>query len=706
VARSRKPASTAAVHNREPAILAGIALAALALRLVLVTQLGSHPLLQPGFGLDTDLYVDLARRVAGGDLALGPGAFPAAPLYIYFLGGVLWLSDGSLLAARMVQAFAGAAAVWLMGDGARRVFGRGAGVPAAALAAICGPFAFNEVLILQSSLDPLLTALALWAIARALDREGARPWLVAGAASALFGLNRPNALLFLDAVVIGLVLFRRRAAIVPAAAFILGAALAIAPVTLRNLSVTGEFVLVSAHGGFNFYVGNNAEADGTYRSVAGITPSSVRQQADARAVAGKAVGRTLSDSEASSYFYGQAWHWIRSSPGDAARLWLRKLRYVFSVDEISLNYSYAYYRGDEATVLRAMAVGAWLLLPLGLAGLLLGARRGEYWLWAAFVPVYAASVAIFFVSERYRLPLLVPLAVAGGALLARWMTAIAAADWRRVVRDGTAVAVLAIVTGWPTGLDNGLSEERTAMAEALIRSGDVARGQTLATRALAEHPQPALLLFRVGRSLQARGDRTAAIARYQQALETDPARVEIRYFLGQCLLDEKRVAEAIPHLDAAVNAGIRADVAPFDLARALASTNEFIAARQALARLRIPAEADTGSYATAGQLAEALGDGVLAIRFYGQAAERADAPIPMLERLGVLLAMGGRPREAVTVLERALARQPSSPSLHLNLGVALAQDGRLGEARARVDEALRLRPEYPQARALAERLGR
>jgi len=291
-------------------------------------------------------------------------------------------------------------------------------------------------------------------------------------------------------------------------------------------------------------------------------------------------------------------------------------------------------------------------------------------------------------------------------LLARAMTAVAAADWPRVVRAGAAVGVLAIVTGWPTGLDNGLSEERTAMAEALIRSGDVARGQSLATRALAEHPQPALLLFRVGRALQARGDRTAAIARYQQALEADPARVEIRYFLGQCLLDERRVAEAIPHLDAAVNAGIRADVAPFDLARALASTNEFIAARQALARLQIPAEADTGSSATAGQLAEALGDGVLAIRFYGQAAERADAPIPMLERLGVLLAMGGRPREAVTVLERALARQPSSPSLHLNLGVALAQDGRLAEARARVDEALRLRPGYPQARALAERLGR
>jgi tetratricopeptide (TPR) repeat protein len=595
--------------------------------------------------------------------------------------------------------------VWLVGDTARRLFGRAALAPAAVLAALCGPFAFNEVLILQSSLDPVLTAFALWMVARALDQSSFRSWCLAGLSVALLGLNRPNALLFLDAVVIGLVLSRRGTSASPVLAVVLGAALAILPVTARNLSVTGEFVLVAAHGGFNFYVGNNAEADGTYRSVAGVTPSSVRQQADARAVAEKHVGRALSDGEVSSYFYGRAWDWIRSAPADALALALRKLRYVFSADEISLNYSYAYYRGDEPTALRLMPVGAWLLLPLGLCGLVLCARQGEYWLWAAFVPVYAASVALFFVSERYRLPMLVPLAMASGAWLARAYEAWKAGNRSRLLREAAMVATLALLTSWPTGLDNGLSEERTAMAESLIRGGDASRGGQLADRALAEHPQPALMLFRIGRALQARGDRAAAIARYQQALEADPGRVEVRYFLGQSLLDERRVAEAIPHLDAAVTAGVRLDTAPFDLARALAAINEYQAARRALARLQIPEAADTASFAAAGQLAEALADGGLAIRFYAQAAERPDAPVALIERLGVLLAMSGRAREAVTVLERAVARQPSSASLHLNLAVAFAQEGRMDEARARVAEALRLRPDYPQARALAERLG-
>ena len=217
---------------------------------------------------------------------------------------------------------------------------------------------------------------------------------------------------------------------------------------------------------------------------------------------------------------------------------------------------------------------------------------------------------------------------------------------------------------------------------------------------------PAVRLFHQGRDLQARGDNAAAISRYQEALAANPSRVEVRYFLGQLLLADRRAVDAIPHLNAAVEAGVRDDAAPFDLARALASTGDGPAAQRALARLTVPPQADTASFAVAGQLAEELGDAPLAVRFYSQAAERADVPVQVMERLGVLLAATGRPRDAVAVLERALTRTPGHASLHLNLAVALTQDGQMAKARASVAEALRLRPDYPQAKALAERLGR
>ena len=68
-------------------------------------------------------------------------------------------------------------------------------------------------------------------------------------------------------------------------------------------------------------------------------------------------------------------------------------------------------------MLRWLPIGAWCLVPLGVAGLAARPRAGierTAWLaWGALVPLYAISVAVFFVAGRYRLPILVPLAIAG-----------------------------------------------------------------------------------------------------------------------------------------------------------------------------------------------------------------------------------------------------------------------------------------------------
>ena len=96
-----------------------------------------------------------------------------------------------------------------------------------------------------------------------------------------------------------------------AALFTAGVLLALVPVTARNVAVAGEWSPVSSHGGLNFYIGNNPQADGTYSGVPGITPNIAGQQEDARRVAEHAEGRPLSDGEVSAHFYGQ---WDRVAP--------------------------------------------------------------------------------------------------------------------------------------------------------------------------------------------------------------------------------------------------------------------------------------------------------------------------------------------------------------------------------------------------------
>jgi len=55
-----------------------------------------------------------------------------------------------------------------------------------------------------------------------------------------------------------------RKTLLRAAMLVAGLLVALGPVAVRNRVVSGEWILVSSHGGLNFYIGNNADADGTY----------------------------------------------------------------------------------------------------------------------------------------------------------------------------------------------------------------------------------------------------------------------------------------------------------------------------------------------------------------------------------------------------------------------------------------------------------
>lgn len=746
-----RPAGTAraGAPPRRPARLAPAWLlaAALAVKAVALLQLHGHPLLQPAGELDTAYYVALAREVAAGDLSAGGRVFFVSPLYVYVLAAVFAATSGSLLAAKVVQIVLGAAAVGLVFATARLWFGDRTARLAAGLALLTGSFTFNEVLILQSALDPFLTALSVYLLARAWLAPAPRAWFAAGAVLGLHALNRPNVLIVAAAtgawlaVAVARGLRQQRAIQVggprtgrvepgPAvlAALVLGLGAVLAPVTVRNAMAAGELTLVSSHGGLNFYIGNHAGADGTYRAVPGITPSIAGQARDARRVAERALGRTLTDGEVSAYFYGLGWQWIRTHPGDALRLLARKLAYTLNATDVALNYSYAYYARDEPTVLRMLVVGPWLLLPLGLFGLIVArpahadAATGSldptrvrspaerervgraWWPWAAYVPVYALAVAIFFVSERYRLPLLVPLSVTSASALA-WLVSTVRAGRRRTWSVAVALlAGLALATNWNLGLDDGRAAERTEMIVHLVDAGRDREAMALLESTVPMARDLALVYFRAGQAFAERGDTGRAIGLLQRAHDRAPDRPEIRLVLGQALLDAGRPAEAAPHLLAALEAGVRSDLAAFDLARARAAAGDRSGAREALRRIPDPGGLDVASRIAAGRLALEVGDPAFALEVLEPAARAAPADAALAEALGLALDAAGRRDAAIAALERACALDPRSATARLNLAVFLAERGRTDEARRLAEEALAIRPDYARARAFLEAL--
>jgi Tfp pilus assembly protein PilF len=731
--------------------------AAALVKLVVLAQLHAHPLLQSRGDLDTTYYVELAERVAGGDINLGGEPFFVSPLYVYVLALIFAVFGKSFLAAQFIQVIGGVVAVGLIAWSARRWFGAAAGWTAGALAIGTGVFTFNEIAILQSSIDPLLTSLWLAALTTALTAaltsststspmSSLRWWTVTGMLIGLHALNRPNVLVcgaFLVCIVP--VIWRSRTGLIRAAACAAGITLIIGAIVIRNAASFGEPLLITAHGGLNFFIGNNAAADGTYSAVEGITPSIRGQVRDARRVAEAPAGRTLSEGEVSGYFYDRAFDWIASHPMNALALFARKVAYTLNVTDLALNHSYTYFSRDESSLLRVLIIGPWCLVPLGLLGLTMSlmptasAGRGllrssiparDFLPWAAMTPALTFGVALFFVSGRYRLPLLAPLAIASAPVLV-WLwriarervgaapgaaaTGIASGAANTGARQGaiglgvglaSAFLIFAVLANWRWGLDDGRAGARTEMAVASIEAGDDARAEQLIALAAEDHPTPGLLHYLTARAWHARGALDRAIAAYQRALAADPNQPEIAFNLGEALIANGAIREAAPHLRLACNRGIRPDRCPAVLVKALADSGAPDEAARWLATYDPPRDLTASALTSLGSLALSVRQLDRAAAWLRAALAQAPNDAAALEQYGLVLMLKERPKEAVTAFERATQLDPASASAAYNLAVAhLGFDDRAA-ARRWLDEALRRQPNYEAAQRLRAQLGR
>lgn len=478
--------------------------------------------------------------------------------------------------------------------------------------------------------------------ARAAGSVGLGRWLAAGAVFGLLALNRPNALLCVAAIAIALLalaatrlvarhrdglpvspfeenlrikarLARRAAGNAPgpsfsfeenplrtlrlAATFLAGTGAILALPLARNMIVSGEPVLISSHGGLNLLIGNGPDANGAYRALPGITPDIGGQAADAKRIAEAEEGRPLTVREVSAHFSKKAWEWIRKNPGAAFSLFLRKIQYTLSRDEAPLNFSFPWYRG-RSLALKVLFVGPGLLVPLAGVGFILavftsaGMTRRALLVWASFVPAYVLSVAAFFVATRYRLPLLVVLAILAGAGIVAAGDAFRARGTRRLAVAAVVALPLAAVSLWPTGLYDGGADEEMHLVLWEIERGE-AGAMRHAETAAREHPDPALVWLRAGRSFEAAGKSDEAIAALTRSYEIDSARPDTATLLSELLAKRglARVlsgdaAAARPDLEEAVRLDRTNAAACLNLAVVLAEMGEknraLTLARQAL----------------------------------------------------------------------------------------------------------------------------
>jgi tetratricopeptide (TPR) repeat protein len=504
--------------------------------------------------VDSKEYDAWARQIAAGDW-LGSRVFFQAPLYPYLLATTYSIVGHRLDAVYWLQILAGVAGVFALFRAARLMGGDAIGLTAAALAALYGPFVFYDVQILKESLAVTASCFLLWSVAAARARERSHAiWLVAGLVLGFLTLLRENALAALP--VVAALAWRRgmppRALATRAGAVTLGVVLTLIPVALRNGRVGGDYLPTTSQGGVNFYIGNNASADGTYRPVVPGKQIPSFERAESTRLAEMAMGRALTPAEVSSYWMRTALSWAKAHPWDFARLQFRKLGMYWSWYEWPDSVDYYWFR-ERSPALALPLVAFSSISLLSIAGLYVLWRQKRL---GAFAPAWAlgatwmVSTIAFFLFSRYRLPGIPALLVLAAVPVAAVATA-AGSRTRRWWGQAALVAAGLLISLVPGG------RPRTDLVESNLGrmaqdQGREAEAEAHFQLALAANPKTLLAALNLGTMSAQRRDFPAALAYYRQAESIAPDSDDVQCNLGGVLLALGRLDEAAVHVDKAL----------------------------------------------------------------------------------------------------------------------------------------------------------
>jgi tetratricopeptide (TPR) repeat protein len=491
--------------------------------------------------MDSQEYDRWAQGIAAGDW-LGSQVFFQAPLYPYLLAALYAVCGRSLDAVYLAQIVLAVAGCWALYRAGREMGGERVGLAAAGLAAFYGPFLFHDVQLLKESPAVAVTSFLLWTLTAARSHPGLRLWLVAGLLLGVLALLRENALLllpFLLPLSAGQGFFRRSGALVA------GLALALLPVAVRNGLVGGDFLPTTFQGGVNFYIGNNPQADGTYRPIVPGKQIPALERREPVRIAERELGRRLSPAQVSSFWISKALSWAAAHPVDFLRLQLRKLGLFWSWYEQPDAVDYYWVRRRSPALRWATPVEFGAVTLLALTGLWLVRRNpGPFAPALLFALGWMLSTAAFFLFSRYRLPAVPALMVLAAIPLARLSER---------PRKGPLIAVLAALAvprlaGFEPRLD--LVHYNLGRIEDERGNPDAAREHYKAAFIL--NPRDFLACLNLGNHAARRGDWETALRFYARAEALEPRSDDVQSNLGGVYLAIGELPEAAAHLDRAL----------------------------------------------------------------------------------------------------------------------------------------------------------
>lgn len=500
-------------------------------------------------------YNDWALRIAHGQWTDGH-AFYGLPGYAYLLAAIYACVGFDPFAVGLLQAFteAGTAVlIWKIAlgvfSGTRELGPRGAsaiGTIAATGWAFFQPAQTFSIILMPTAWMIAAFWFCVW---RAIETKTAslwQPWLLLGFFIGLVA-NLVATILFLIPllVVSAFLAFSRERPLLRlgktlASSLVLLAAvfLGTAPCWLHNYFIAHEPVLLSAHSGINFYIGNNPIANGYPKIPPGMRAGQEGMLKDSITMAENAAGRPLRRAEVSQFWSAKARDYIHAHFTDWLRLMAVKFRNfwnAYQYDDLSLVTLFA----QSHILLPGLRFG--LVATLGLVGMAVAAVAvpRSRWITAA-VLLHMAALLPVFVTERYRLAAVPGLLLLGSYGLCKLWHSLTTSEWPAAATYLSLGSAAAFFVSWPQS-DPGLWSldcYNTGIKE--TEAGNYTQARQDLELAYSYVPDNSEINFALANVWLQEGDSTRAKQFYRRAIELNARHSGAYNNLGVLAMEEKR----------------------------------------------------------------------------------------------------------------------------------------------------------------------
>jgi len=529
------------------------------IRLLYIFEIQGEPFVEHLFS-DPLIYDNWGWQLADKGGWIGSDVFFMAPLYPYFLGFIYLVFGHSILIVQLVQVLVSSLSVVFIYLIGRNFHSKEVGIISAVIAVFYSTFIFYTAAILSETLQVFVLTVLIYAISNYSDKNDKFDWLGVGLLVGIAALLRANILLFILFVLIWFLLKIRsnrkfkNYALRSMFLFLIGTAIPILPITIRNFIVADDFVLLTSNGGINFYIGNNERSPGVF-----ITPVEFNYYDDmaGQKFAQQKLGYKISASEASSFWYGEGLSFLTSNPGKGIGLLLKKSFLFFGEGENAQSaiMDQDYFTQNYSNILKLPLFGFYFISLFGIFGLVLAfkKKRNEQQLLYSLFLAYFLGTILFFVNGRFRLgitPLFIVFASYGIYMIVEKLKE---GNFKEFVIPSTTVLVFILSFNFI------IEKPEFNDYDAYMQLGEIAFQEEDYDKAVDYYNKSLffkdyyLTYMNIGNALALKKDYRNAVAAFTKSIARNPSDPMVHFNLGYAYTQQNMFEQAIDSFNKAID---------------------------------------------------------------------------------------------------------------------------------------------------------